>query len=86
MQKHQDCINKGIFQDSRRPIVVSKEDKKICTLPGVFTVTRFRNFLSRISRILSFVAEKTLFDMDSVELNKRSADHVCVCGFLWKNC
>ena len=77
MQKHQDCINKGIFWDSRRPIAVSGGQEDMHS-SRCFTVTRFRNFLSRISRILSFVAEKTLFDMDSMELNKRSAEHVCV--------
>lgn len=46
-----------------------------CTLRGVFTVTRFRNFLSRI-----LLLQREDFDMDSMELNKRSAEHVCVCG------
>lgn len=45
-----------------------------CTLHSVFTVTRFRNFLSRI-----LLLQREDFDMDSMELNKRSAEHVCVC-------
>ena len=28
VQKHQDCINKGIFQDSRRPIVVFRRTRR----------------------------------------------------------
>jgi len=62
-------------------VVSGGQEDMQCTLRGVFTVTRFRNFLSRI-----LLLQREDFDMDSMELNKRSAEHVCVCGFLWKNC
>ena len=53
VQKHQDCINKGIFWDSRRPIVVSGGQEDMHS-SRCFTVTRFRNFLSRILEFLEF--------------------------------
>jgi len=64
-------------------VVSGGQEDMQCTLRGVFTVTRFRNFLSRI-----LLLQREDFDMDSMELNKRSAEHVCMCVwvFRWKNC